>query len=178
MIMENTGIDYGNGLTNIDHETEIRYGVIHQGEVLQAWADSSEAKYPCEDCERNEDNEGCDDCMDCEPLESTFNSEGYKCQQSADDPDIFILKSPFFTYCQFCSPCAPGAGYLMNWYKFPSFMKGEFIDASAPYASHAYKENAENAGYIRAYCFGYDWYENNKAPYPVFSVETGKLVNP
>lgn len=39
------GIDYGYGTTNIDKETGIRFGVINQNAVLQAWADSSEADY-------------------------------------------------------------------------------------------------------------------------------------
>ncbi len=39
------GIDYGNGLTNIDHSNGIRYGVIPANEVLQAWCDSSEPDY-------------------------------------------------------------------------------------------------------------------------------------
>jgi len=26
------------------------------------------------------------------------------------------------------------------------------------------------------YCFGHDWFEDGKAPYPVYSVETGELV--
>lgn len=39
------GIDYGMGATNIDNATGIRYGVIHQNEVCQAWCDSSEADY-------------------------------------------------------------------------------------------------------------------------------------
>lgn len=42
---QNIGIDYGLGTTNIDLETGIRYGVISQNEVLQAWADDAEADY-------------------------------------------------------------------------------------------------------------------------------------
>jgi hypothetical protein len=38
-------IDYGIGLANIDHATGIRYGVIPQYDVLQAWADSAEPEY-------------------------------------------------------------------------------------------------------------------------------------
>jgi hypothetical protein len=161
------GIDYsGGGLVNRDNKTGIHYGVISQNEVLQAWADSSEARFPCEDCEYNVDNEGCDDCMDCEPLEYTYDDEGYVCQQSADDPDIFIIKSPYYTFCGYCSPCAPGAGYLMDYYKPKKNTLG------ADY----YKEYAEMKGYIKSYCFGHNWFDDNKAPYPVYDVKTNLEV--
>lgn len=182
------GIDYGMGKTNVDSKSNIRYGVINQNEVLQAWADSSESWYgdpTCPKCgnevkefsahmkeyaidddsifdewEHNEHE--CDDyiCPDCEYIfgnESAFGDEphsfeysgdGYQCSQSGDDGDIFILKSPYFTYAQFCSPCAPGAGYIMN----PC--------ETGP----------------KTYCFGPDWFDDEKAPYPVYSVETGELV--
>ena len=60
------GIDYGMGTTNIDKETGIRYGVIPQNAVLQAWADSSEADYGkphCPKCENEavEPDEAPDD---------------------------------------------------------------------------------------------------------------------
>jgi hypothetical protein len=42
---EYAGIDYGLGRANVDHETGIRYGVISQHTVGQAWYDSAEAEY-------------------------------------------------------------------------------------------------------------------------------------
>ena len=141
MEKENIGIDYGMGMSNIDTETGIRYGVIHSGEVLQAWADSSEAIYP--ECD-------CEDYCECEndPEGFSFIAEGYKAFQFGDDCDIFIEKSPYYTVCQFCSPCAPGAGYIM--------------------------QTRKNG--IKAYCFGHDWFEDEKAPYPVYDVITGKEI--
>ncbi len=178
------GIDYGLGQANIDKETGIRYGVINQNEVGQAWFESSEVVYPnevfCPECgneltlvsegksEQLPDSQGvsveddtyhCDHCdqdiyssdinMEIDPVGFVFEEDGYVCSQSADDTDIFVTKSPYFTYCQFCSPCAPGAGYIMN--------------------------TVENG--VKAYCLGHDWFEDNKAPYPVYSVETGELIN-
>jgi hypothetical protein len=140
----NTGIDYGRGTTNIDPETGIRYGVINQNEVLQAWADSADPVFP-----ESENEEDIDDFI--EPDGYTYNDDGYICEQFADDPDIFVCKSPYYTYCAFCSPCAPGAGYLLD------------------------KRN-ELTG-IKTYCFGHDWFEDEKAPYPVFSVETDELIS-
>lgn len=175
------GIDYGSGQTNRDKTTGIRYGVIPQNEVLTAWCDSSEPHYGkphCPDCgneavEKPEHDDyrmlnahccgdlACDNCrimFDAdsaypdEPLSHYYDRDGYQAQ-CGDDGDIFILKSPYFTYAQFCSPCAPGACYLLH-------------PLSEPMPSN------------RAYCFGHDWFEDNKAPYPVYSVATGELVQP
>ena len=35
------GIDYGMGQSNVDHATGIRYGVIAQNNVGQAWYDAA-----------------------------------------------------------------------------------------------------------------------------------------
>ena len=166
------GIDYGMGTTNIDRATGIRYGVIPAGDVCQAWADSSESDYgppTCGACGNElteaddtndmevEDEFYCDTCetwcgsQDAygdEPIAWTLDDGEYKATQRGDDTDIFILKSPYFTRAQFCSPCAPGACHLNH----PT-------------------EDGE-----RAYCFGHDWFEDGKAPYPVYSVATGELI--
>lgn len=167
-IMGNAGIDYGRGMTNIDHETGIRYGVISMHEVTQAWYDSSEANFGCEDCDEKENGEDC--CFDCSPMSYDYDGDGYSAS-CGEDGDIFILKSPFYTYCQFCSPCAPGAGYLLNFFNPGNGYSPETL------GTKQYKDMAENAGFIRAYCFGHDWFEDNKAPYPVFSVATGELIS-
>jgi len=183
MSTSNKGIDWGNGKTNIDKEICIRYGVINQNEVLQMWADSSEAYYGephCPECgndakenpytEETEEYEPvskysddfyvCDNCKNSfgseeafgeEPIAFFIDSSEYKAEQSHDDTDIFILKSLYFTYAQFCSPCAPGAGYIMN----------EIED-----------KDPNN----KTYCFGHNFFESGKAPYKVYSVETGKQI--
>lgn len=134
------GIDYGRGITNIDAKTGIRFGVIHQNNVLQAWADSSEPYY-------GELNEGEELDDFAEPLSFVYDGDGYTAE-SDDYGDIFITKSPYYTTCAFCSPCAPGAGDVM-----------------------ATREDG-----IKTYCFDHDWFEGGKAPYPVYSVKTGKEV--
>lgn len=107
------------------------------------------------------DNFGCIDyvCKNCEhtldtnfvwpdePFSFNYDDGDYKCHQGRDDSDIFIGKSPYFTYAQFCSPCAPGAIYLEN--------------------------EVEPDQNQRGYCFGHDWFESGKAPYHVYSVGTG-----
>lgn len=166
------GIDYGMGTTNIDKENGIRYGVIPQHEVLQAWCDSSEGNYgqpdisdcDCPECGHNDggqyewgNNLCCEECGHsweiefpdfCEPISHYVDDGEYQAQCGGDDTDIFIIKSPYYTRAQFCSPCAPGACYLTN-----PCDEGE-----------------------RAYCFGHDWFEGGKAPYPVYRVADDSLV--
>jgi len=141
----NKGIDYGRGLTNIDLSNNIRNGVIPINHVMQSWADSSEPVYP----EMIEVEEGEEDFI--EPSSFIFEEEGYSCE--ADETDIFICKSPYYTYAQFCSPCAPGACYLPN----------------------PIEDKDSNN---KCYCFGHDWFEEGIAPYKVYDVKTDKEVLP
>lgn len=104
----------------------------------------------------------CDDyaCISCERVYGTEDVHAeeaagwdctdpeYKAHQFGDDSDIFIERAPFYTLARFCSPCAPGACYLLN----PD-PDGE-----------------------RAYCFGPDWFADDAPPYPVWDVKTGELV--
>lgn len=157
------GIDYSMGSANRDPETGIHYGVIHQHEVLQAWADESEPYYvySCPHCgnelKKGYDAKRCGACyktidpeQDFDMLEPTsfvVDNDEYSAE-CGEDGDIFITKSPYYTLCQYCSPCAPGAGYIINTVK----------DG------------------IKTYCFDSSWFEDGIAPYPVFDVKTGKKV--
>ncbi len=76
--------------------------------------------------------------------------DGTKATCGGDFTDIFVLGSPYFTRAAFCSPCAPGACYLTD-----PCDDGE-----------------------RAYCLGHEWFEDGEAPYPVYDVKTGLLVEP
>ena len=190
------GIDYSLGKSNYNPETGIHYGII-PAHAVPAWYEESEAQYgeatcpKCGEPAKDFDTEtkqlengvaistiipdemdnwerytehGCDDyyCETCElifdsqfafpdePQSFTYEQQGYSATQSGDDSDIFILESPYFSRCQYCSPCAPGAGYILN----------EVTDG------------------IKTYCLGHDWFENEKAPYTVYDVKTGKKVNP
>lgn len=58
--------------------------------------------------------------------------------ETTSDGSIFVLKSPFYALCAYCSPCAPGAGDL------------------------------ESEGSVKAYCLPTDWFndgDGNTAPY-------------
>ena len=164
------GIDYGMGQTNIDHETGIRFGVIPAHDVGQAWHDNAEPDYGdphCPDCGRVLTEGGYKDykCSPCDsqywsdqvwagdPFSWHFQDSEYAASQSADDCDVFVTRSPYYTYAPFCSPCAPGACYLRDGQEDPE------------------------AGEI-AYCFGHEWFDGGKAPYPVFRVKDFSRVNP
>lgn len=161
------GIDYGNGRTNIDHDTDIRYGVIPACDVCQTWSDASEAEYPEPEPQYDEDGEEiepdmyCDD--GCEPIAFNLDDGEYKASQTRDDGDIFILKSPYYTYAPFCSPCAPGACYLRN---------------------------GDTDGDAKAYCFAPDWFDcysddeatgmyddqRTACPYPVYRISDNVCI--
>lgn len=179
-----TGIDYGRGMSNVNNKTGIHYGVINQHDVGQAWYDDSEPYYgePCcpycgeeaidagnlteEQEEKFEYDETAYEyaCLSCqkifsagdamgEPISFSYKDNEYSAKCWGESGDIFILKSPYYTFAQFCSPCAPGAVYLMN----------------------PLKDKIERN---KGYCFGHDWFESGKAPYPVYDVKTDKLVKP
>jgi len=174
------GIDYSppGSTVNRDPSTGIRYGVIPLGRLGEFAHESFEDRYDaaCPHCgdEVPEDTHFTADnrpagkqygfwtiCLSCE---KPFEEE----QQYGDEPsarecsdgeydahvdssqDVWFTRSPYFTRAAFCSPCAPGACYLAN-----------------P------REDGE-----RTYCPGPDWFDDeNPAPFPIYSVATGELVD-
>jgi hypothetical protein len=99
------------------------------------------------------ENDGC--------ARMDYEGDGYQLHTDSYG-DVWVMKSQFFTYAQFCSPCAPGACSLTNPLEFDGEKPSEKFQ----------EDNWSN----RAYCLGHDWYDDDQAPYPVFSVETGKRV--
>ena len=140
------GIDYGLGRSNISNEG-IRYGVISQNVVGTAWYEDSVPWYGTDSEAWTEEEWDF-----AEPISFFFEDEEYYAE-CGEDGDIFVMKSPYFTYAQFCSPCAPGAVHLEN-------------PLSEP--------DPNNKGF----CLGHKWFEEEVAPYPVYSVKTGELVQP
>lgn len=181
MIESKRGIDYAgrDGTCNRDLKTGIRYGIIPLHELNEFAHDSFNPEYDecCPYCGEDwpADIEMCGrpdkrttlgftpygaDCPACgefvreddttpdEPSRITLDEPGYE-GMLASDNDVWIFRSPYFTRAAFCSPCAPGACYLTS-----PCVDGE-----------------------RAYCLGPEWFdEDNPAPYPIYSVETGALV--
>jgi hypothetical protein len=171
------GIDYGRGISNVS-ESGIRYGVISQHSVdlnasdciwsngrdlsYEAFLDEVKAKlrsalddYFSGDAltsavddafEAVSDNLGDDYHADSSRM--LYEQDGYKITTS--ETELWVLNSPFYTFAQFCSPCAPGAGNL-----------------DSPCSDGP-----------KTFCLGPDWFDDNKAPYPVYSVKDNTLVNP
>lgn len=174
--MAAAGIDYGSGRANVHPETGIRYGVISVHSLGEWTVGEAESIYPekveveCPKCGQSfeTDNLDADDqtCPD-EKCEEEFSDHSlyelepigwdyapndplYETDYSESLNCVFVTKSPFFTYGAYCSPCAPGAVDL---------------DTALP----------PDEGQ-KAYCFGVDFFDDNKPPYSVWSVETGELV--
>ena len=135
--------------TTINLEAGIRFGVIDQGDVLQAWCDYAEARYTkvCGFCGTglDEDIEEGETCPHCEEL--LEQSEDLY----PDSPDCFYLED---------------SDYLAT-------QNGEetaiFIERSPFYTR---KDGP------KTYCFGHDWFDDGIAPYPVYSRATDEIVLP
>ena len=153
------GLDYGMGHSNVDKETGIRYGVISQRSVMPEALDDimthgedvawSQAVAELE-LEHGKETEALEEALEQlgNNWETDFGNmsyikDGYKLTGCLNN-DLFVIKSPYFTYAQFCSPCVPGAGNLDH----------------------------PCDGGVKCYCLGNDWFESG-APYPIYSVETG-----
>ena len=146
----------GSGGLNFDPKTGIHYGVI-PAKDLESWYDLCEPVYP-DVLVSGHDLEMANELQ--EPINFVYEDDGgYVCSQEADSyasgDDVFVVKSPYFTFAPFCSPCAPGAVYLRD-----AFDLGANDNDLRP----------------RGYCFGHEWFEGNIAPYPVYEVATGALV--
>jgi hypothetical protein len=145
--------------------------VVIDEEFPEGWEEEG-MDYVCEACKLVfDDSEAYGD----EPLGWYVDDGEY--EASCDSyGNVFILKSPYYTYGPFCCPCAPGAIYLRD---------GE--EPPEPLPSGERLSSWENR---RAYCFDPEWfdawedaqvtgvYNGNKTscPYPVYRVSDGVCV--
>lgn len=106
--------------------------------------------------------------------------------------DVFVTESPYFTYAQFCSPCVPGAGNLDNAIELCVCPHCGTDHVSLPVLMITPMQElrwvCEACGFEkslggelpnpwpRVFCLGHDFFDNEEAPYPVFSAKTGKRV--
>jgi hypothetical protein len=167
----NKGIDYGLGVTNIDHENGIRFGVIHQNEVLQAWAHSSEADYgephcpKCGNAVHFSDDEERDTTPNYESYEVLHHACGdYACDSCrvlfdgedalCDEPLAYNLDNGEYTATQ-------GSDGDIFITKSPYFTRAQFCSPCAPGACYLTEPRDDGE---RAYCFDASWFEDNKAP--------------
>lgn len=98
---------------------------------------------------------GSDEVYGDEPVGGWILDDGEYLAQLDEYNDVFLVKSPYKTRSQFCSPCAPGACHL-----------GHPISVD------------DNPDHPWCFAFGHDWFNGDKAPYRVFSVSTGEEVFP
>lgn len=118
-----------------------------QPEHTEDWECSGCGDYRCDDCEYLFDG---DEAFGDEASAWYLGDGEYVAAQSGDDCDIFITKSPYYTFAEFCSPCAPGAGYLLS----------------------------PNPDGPKTYCFAADWFDSEfePCPYPVYRVDNDECV--
>lgn len=111
--------------------------------------------------------DACDDWADGMDFNGPmfWQCEGYTLQAD-DHGDLWVFKSPYFTYAQFCSPCAPGACHLAN----PLEVK-----IQAGIASVVDGDNETFVDANKCYCLGHEYFED-KAPYAVYRVSDGSRV--
>lgn len=140
------GIDYGNGKTNIDTETGIRFGIVHVHRLADWFWEETEVEYPPEpECDDSECDDG--DCDACEAFHEHSQPIGHtitdpKITASVDaDGDVWVFKSNYVARGTFCSPCAPGA-----------------VSIGTP-------------GGIPCYCLPPDWYADGERPEGISRVE-------
>ena len=172
-------------MANYDEKTGISYGVISPHAIDQdvlndLYNDGTDPHYEnakealMDDIRSLCDNHGLDfeqidtdtfiDEMNkhyesCGDGQCDYSDKDYTLHISGDNFGIFVIKSPYYTYCRKCSPCAPGAGDLNNPLDIEEI---EVLD-----------------NYDRAYCLGPEYFgesEYDKLPYRVFRVDSDEEV--
>jgi hypothetical protein len=88
-----------------------------------------------------------------------YSDKEYDLHVSEDNFGIFVMRSPYYTYCRGCSPCAPGAGDLNS----PTEITNE-------------DDGTVDSMGKMTLCLDSSWFENNKAPYRVFRVDNDQEV--
>jgi hypothetical protein len=134
LYLDGTDLDYQDAMDAIaqDVESAIRSAVSDYAvrcdfaDLAQTVLDSIEIDY-----------ESTGDCA----RYAYESSDGSLAFHTGSDGSVFVTKSPFYALCSYCSPCAPGAGYLAS------------------------------EGNVKAYCLPPDWFDSdNPAPYEAMSV--------
>jgi hypothetical protein len=184
------GLDYGMGQTNIDHANGIRYGVISaNGDILQAWADSSEPDYGDPTCPK---------CGNEARFRSVEPADGAQAPDT-DDYDQADHECPDYV-CDSCRYMFGGEsaygdepiGFTLNdrEYSAESCLDSDVMITRSPFYTFARfcspcvpgagdLNNPDPDG-IKAYCFGPDWYADDNGdeyvPFPIYSVADDTLV--
>ena len=135
-------------IANYDDVAQIHYGAISINSVSpdaldwggNGWTDET-CKFQAMEQGENED-EFNDDYMPHGDTDLSFDDGEYQFITVLDNC-LLILKSPYYTYARYCSPCLPNAGDL---------------DSTSGHG-------------IKTYCLGEDFFdEDSPCPYPIFKV--------
>jgi len=175
-------------MTNYDEKTGIRYGVIsphsiNQDALNDIYTNGTDpyygegikeikqhvqdfiSSYPYRISEGTQDSirdmliEDFSDGYENPDGAIDYSDNEYDLHVSGDNFGIFVMKSPYYTYCRGCSPCAPGAG-----------------DLDSPMTSYI---GAISTNFDKALCLGTEWFDqDNPIPYRVFRVDNDQEVLP
>lgn len=181
------GIDYGMGMSNVDRETGIRYGVISLHSLdCQTFADSTTPTFPgpnCPECggdvipseevkhvdlwARRMDRNGTHGCFDhaCLSCRKGWDSgdcygeeaDGWECSDSD-----YELSPAFSGFCVFVT-------------RSPFYTRATFCSPCAPGAGDLNSPMEEG---VKTYCLGHEWFsEEDPCPYPVYRVSDDMRVD-
>jgi hypothetical protein len=173
MAQSDSGIDYGNGTTNIDKDTGIRYGVIHSNRLAShAWDKITSSG---EDLDYTETIESLtfeissslksilsdyDSNFDCkEAAESIVSDLDLNLESTGDCTRYFYEgEDETFNVCADCDIFVTKSKY---------YTLCSYCSPCAPGAGSLGSE-----GSVKAYCLGPDWFDSdNPMPYRCFYVE-------
>jgi len=161
-------------MPNYDEETGIRYGIISPHSISgfaldDVYSNGIDPIYEagktellkdieafCEDHNISFEDIDTDSFIDaysngygeCGDGQCDYSDNDYTLHVSGDNFGIYVIKSPYYTFCRGCSPCAPGAGDLDN----PS-------------------DDGE-----KTYCLDKSWFDDEKVPYRVYRVDTDEEI--
>lgn len=187
-------------MPNFDEKTGIRYGVISPHSVGQWAMDKvydhgtdpyyeyskneiiSHLKTFCEDHDIDYDRIDSDQFVDlyCENVQNDdgqmdYSDTEYDLHVSGDNFGIFVMRSPYYTYCRDCSPCAPGAGDLDSPVDDPDLKNKDmtrYVDVFG--IAHKIAE--------KTLCLGPEWFDTDddqysrKMPYKCYRVDNDQEV--
>lgn len=196
------GIDYGRGLTNIDVETGIRFGVIPAGDLSEWIYEALELVYPeacCPKCggdtqsiidaENEWNNSHADEIEAGELSDELTQYRGGSCadygcsrcgvyfgSDDLGDVEPIAQKLEDGEYKVYGSAGSSASSDDLFVKLSPYYTFAPFCSPCAP--GRVYLRDAGPAGDARGYCFGHEWFTGGVAPYPVYSVVDDSEVYP
>jgi hypothetical protein len=174
---------------NQNLDTGIHYGCISQHSIdisaMDDWYDNDAMYDEIKDEIENRITEALEEYMDPVDISNVVDEaiDRFNENYQNDEPAYYyfddqyeaefshslvcwiIKKSPYYTYCKGCSPCVPNAGDLDS-----PVTPDNFDESNVPLSMFDY------AKVRRAYCLPKEFFDDDKAPYVYFRVETGERV--